>query len=200
MKERPNQNGFPDTACPLGPASEFEKDSRSFYFAALFRRPYQGRYKPAWARSRGLQEVKRLSRDRFEFSGKRYRRISGPAVVWHRAKDDGKYLSKKPGDMVSAIRRHFHTDFEFRKRRVHVDFLLFIRWGPLFGVCELVFFSDGRFITRGGHCGLPPISGIFNWPLAVPIDKSLITLDGPPADVTGMKLTIPRMKFWIPAK
>jgi len=47
---------------------------------------------------------------------------------------------------------------------------------------------------------MPPVSGSFNWPLAVPIDKSLITLDGPPADVTGMKLTIPRMKFWIPAK
>jgi hypothetical protein len=81
MKERPNQNGFPETACPIRPASEFEKDSRSFYFAPLFRQPYQGRYKPAGARSRSLREVKRLSSDRLEFSGKRYRRISGPAVV-----------------------------------------------------------------------------------------------------------------------
>jgi len=199
VKERPNQNGFPETSCPIGPASEFEEDSRSFYFAPLSRRPYQGRYNPAGARSRSLREVKRLSRDRLEFSGKRYRRISGPAVVWHRAKDDGKYLSQKPGDMLPVKPRHFHADFEFRKRRVHVDFLKFLRWGPLSGVQELLFFSDGRFITRGGHCGMPPACGSFNWPLVAPIDKSLITLDGP-LEVKRMTLTIARMKFWIPAK
>jgi hypothetical protein len=46
---------------------------------------------------------------------------------------------------------------------------------------------------------MPPVSGSFNWPIAVPIDKSLITLDGP-LDVIGMTLDIARMKFWITAK
>ena len=26
---------------------------------------------------------------------------------------------------------------------------------------------------------MPPVSGSFNWPLAAPIEKSLITLEGP---------------------
>jgi hypothetical protein len=46
---------------------------------------------------------------------------------------------------------------------------------------------------------MPPVSGSLNWPIAVPIDKSLITFDGP-FEVTGITLTIARMKFWIPAK
>jgi hypothetical protein len=46
---------------------------------------------------------------------------------------------------------------------------------------------------------MPPVSGSFNWPLAAPIGKSLITLDGP-MEVTGMTLTIARMKYLIPAK
>lgn len=199
MNKRPNQNGFPESACPIGPVSEFEKDSRFFYFALLFKQTYQGRYKPAGDSSRGLRKLRKSSSDRLEFSGKSYRNIPGPEVVWQQAEDDGEKRSRKPGNGLAVMPRHFHADFEFRKKRVHVDFLKFVRWGPLSVAMEYIVFSEGRFVTRGANWNMPPACGYYNWPLAALIGNSLITLEGP-REMTDTVLAVPRIEFWIPAE
>ena len=127
MNEQPNQSEFSETACPIGPIGEFEKDSRSFYFARLFHRPYQGRFDP--------------------LGGRR---------TW--AAGTLKKLSE------SAVE-------------------------------EFLVFADSHFIARGGHCGMPPAGGCYNWPLAAPLGKWLITIESP-LEVAAMELVGPQVRFW----
>ena len=196
MNEQPNQSGFSETACPIGPIGKFEKDSRSFYFARLFHRPYQGRFEPRggrWTWAAGA--LKKLSESVMELAGRRYHRISGPEVTWRQAEDDINFLSLKMGYKPRLTPRHFHADFAFRRRRVHIDYVKFIQWGPLSGVEEFLVFADSRFIARGGHCGIPPAGGCYNWPLAAPLGKWLITIESP-LEVAAMELVGPQVRFW----
>ena len=196
MNEHPDQDGFPETTCPIGLIGQLENDSRSFYFASLFNKRYEGRFEPRrgkWTRAMGTLE--RQHESVLELSGRRYRRMSGPDVVWHQAEDDVNYSSLKMGYGPLLTPRHFHTDFIFQRRQLHLDYVKFINWGPLSGVEEFLVFSEGHFITRGGHYGIPPAGGRINWPLASPMGESLVTVEGF-LKAEAMELKGPRVGFW----
>jgi hypothetical protein len=197
MNEHRNQDRLPESTCPLGPVSELEKDSRSFYLGQVFsRKRYQGRFEPDLGKKLGGKRPLQLpSEGIVEFDGKSYRRIPGPSIVWHQADDDVNYLSLKMEYEPRSSPRHFHTAFVFLRRPVHIDFVRFVGYGPISVVNEFLVFSAGRFITRGGNCGAPPANGSINWPLASQMEESLITIDGL-VKVEAMELKDAQVGFW----
>jgi hypothetical protein len=195
MNEHRNQDRLPESACPLGPVSEFEKDSRSFYFSSIFHRQYQGRFKPEVGEQSQTNRSYPWPAGVLEFEGSGYRRIPGPDVVWHQAEDDVNLLSLKMGYKPQLTPRHFHAAFLFQLIRIHLDYVKFIQWGPLSGVEEFLVFSDGRFISRGGNCGIPPAGGSINWPLALLMGNGLITIEGP-LKTEAMELKGTQVGFW----
>jgi len=192
MNEHRNQDRFPESACPLGPVSEFEKDSRSFYLSSIFHRQYQGRFKPEAGEPSQTSRSFDWHASILELKGRDYLRVQGPDVVWHQAEDDVNYLSLKLRYEPQLTPRHFHAGFLFQLKQIHLDYVKFIQWGPVAGVEEILAFSDGDFITRGG-CG--PTGGHVNWPLASPISQGLITIGGP-LRTEAMELKGPQVRFW----
>lgn len=157
---------FVDASCPIGPLSEMERDSFSFYFARLFHRAYAGPYAPDTVRDALMRKPRREpSEGALEIEGRLFRLMPFPEVSWHQAGDDVNVQAHTLGFKPLLSPRHFHAGFTFLEREIHIDYFLFIQRGPLSGVEEFLVFADGCFVMRGGYFGIPPAGGSYNWPL-----------------------------------
>lgn len=187
-----------EAACPIGPLVKMERDSFAFYFSGLFHKKYAGPYAPDPVRDAMLKKPRtERTEGTLEIAGKAYRLMPFPKVSWHQAGDDVNFQAHTLGFKPLSSPRHFHAGFTFLEREIHIDYFLFIQWGPLSGVEEFIVFADGRFSMRGGSFGIPPAGGSYNRPLLADIGPGFLTVE-PPLKKEPMALIGTRLRLWIP--
>lgn len=74
---------------------------------------------------------------------------------------------------------HLHTDLQIDGELIHLDYLKFIGLAPLHGVEGFIVSKDNEIIGVGGHWGTPPAGGGKNWPLAIRVGSSFLSIYGP---------------------